>query len=93
MSRVKTTKNTVFEDLGFDKAESINLKVRADLMIAIRDYINTHHLNQQAAAELLHVDQPQISRLMQGKIGYFTIDKLLRMASRAKIKVTLEIAA
>lgn len=83
----------VFEDLGFDKAESINLKVRADLMIAIRDYINANHLSQHAAAELLHVDQPQISRLMQGKIAYFTIDKLLKMASRAKIKVTLEIAA
>ncbi len=32
-------KDNVFEDLGFDAEEAANLKIRADLMLDIRQYI------------------------------------------------------
>ena len=81
MKKEHITKSSVFEDLGFDKAESINLKVRSDIMIALRSYISEHNITQQEAADAFGVDQPQISRLLAGKIENFTIDKLLKMAS------------
>lgn len=87
------TKDSLFEDLGFNKAESINLKARSDLMIALRKYISENRLTQKQAGEKLGVDQPQISRLIAGKIGSFTIDKLMVMLTRAGVKVSIKIAA
>jgi predicted XRE-type DNA-binding protein len=85
--------NDVFKDIGFSEEEAYNLKVRADLMISIREYIRQRGLTQAAAAKLFRIDQPQISRLMSGKIHLFTVDKLLLILTRAGIKVQLKIAA
>lgn len=93
MTTTHTTKGDVFGDLGFDKAESINLRVRSELMIALRSYINKNKLTQKQAAEIFQVDQPQISRLVSGKIQNFTVDKLLKMATYADIKASFKIAA
>ena len=81
------TKGSVFKDLGFNEAESIHLKAKADLMLAIRAYIEEHQLTQRDAAEELGVDQPQVSRLLKGNIDLFTIDKLLVMLARIKLRV------
>ena len=52
-----------------------------------RSYILEHKLTQHEAAEELGVDQPQVSRLLNGNIDLFTIDKLLIMLSRVKMRV------
>lgn len=87
------TRGNVFEDLGFDKIEASNLKLRAELMLTIRDYIEQNKLTQAQAAKLLNVDQPQVSRIIQGKIELFTIDKLIKMLATVGIDVSLKIAA
>lgn len=43
-------KDNVFEDLGFDAEEAANLKIRADLMLDIRQYIQDQGWTQAAAA-------------------------------------------
>ena len=87
------TKGSVFNDLGFSQTEAIHLKLKADLMLAIRQYILEHKLTQHEAAEELGVDQPQVSRLLNGNIDLFTIDKLLIMLSRVKMRVKWTILA
>lgn len=88
----KKTQN-IFEELGFDKPEAVNLKMRADLMLALRRYIAKHHLTQAKAAKIFTVDQPQISRLLNGEINLFSIDKLMLMLSKVDISVKWKIAA
>ena len=92
MRKKHITKGSVFDDLGFTEAEAVHLKAKADLMLVVRDYIDRHGLTQTEAAAQLGVDQPQISRLLKGKIGLFTIDKLLIMLARINIKVQWKIA-
>jgi predicted XRE-type DNA-binding protein len=41
----------VFEDLGFSPEEALNLKVRTDLMLDLRDYIQEHGWTQKEAAD------------------------------------------
>ena len=84
-----TTKGSIFDDLGFDEAESENLKIRASLMRAIERYIQDNKLTQQAAAKLMGVYQPRISDLLQGKIDKFTIDMLVNVLSKAHVSVSL----
>lgn len=85
--------DNVFRDLGFDSAEASNLKLRAQLMLAVKKYIRENNLTQEQAAEIMGIDQPRINKLLVGHIELFTIDKLVTMLERAKIHVTLNLAA
>ncbi len=72
----------VFEALEDDPAMAQNLKIRSELMITLRQYIEEAGLDQKEAAEVFGVYQPRISDLMRGKIDKFTIDKLVNMLAR-----------
>lgn len=83
------TKGSVFDELGFDAAETQNLKIRAVLMRAIEAEIEKNNLTQAVAAELLGVNQPRISDLRRGKIHLFTIDVLINMLTKLGRPVSL----
>jgi predicted XRE-type DNA-binding protein len=86
---MKKASANVFEDLGFQKAEADNLRIRTELMVALRKRIASRELTQAHAATLLGVSQPRISDLVRGKIDLFSIDTLVNMLSRAGAKVTV----
>ena len=83
----------VFLDIGFDKGEAANLLIRADLMVTVEKYIKENKLTQTEAAKRMGVDQPRISKLLNGKIDLFTIDILVQMLERVDVHVTLAKAA
>ncbi|MEL6355183.1 MAG: helix-turn-helix transcriptional regulator, partial [Cyanobacteria bacterium J06627_28] len=80
----------VFEDLGFDAQEALNLKVRADLMLDLRAYIQKAGWTQKEAAEVLGGTQTRIRNLMHGEISRFSIDDLISLASKLGIEVRIE---
>ena len=54
-----------FEDYQrFKTDEALNLKIRADLMLDLRDYIEKQGWTQKEAAQFLGETQPRISNLM-----------------------------
>ena len=79
----------VFVDLGFPKAEAENLKIRADLMIRIVQFYRKSGMTQAAAAKALGLTQPRLNALLKGKIGQFSLDALVNVASRAGLQVRL----
>lgn len=81
----------VFEQLGFDSQEAANLVVRSDLIRALEKHINAGQMTQSEAAKLMGVSQPVISDLMRGKIDKFSIDKLVNMASRAGLSISVSV--
>ena len=85
-----TTTDNVFEDIGFDKEEAANLKVRAILLIEIKEYIRKKGLKQKEAAALLGINQPEVSALMHDHIFKFSIDALVNMLARIgrELKIT-----
>ena len=83
--------NNIFEDLGFEKEEAQNLKLRALLMLRLRKHIEKNELTQTQAAEAFNVSQPRVSNLVKGKIDKFTIDMLVNMAASVGITVELRI--
>ncbi|MDJ0586336.1 helix-turn-helix transcriptional regulator, partial [Microcystis sp. M49636_WE2] len=80
-----------FEDLGFNSEEATNLKIRADLMLTLRSFIQEKRWTQQEAATFFEETKPKISDLMNGEISRFTVDKLLSLLDKTGIKVKLEI--
>ncbi len=87
--QTEKSSGNIFEDLGFEEAE--NLRIRADLMLDARRYIEEQDLTQRAAATRLGVSQPRISDLMRGHIEKFTIDTLVNMLSAAGLRVRIAV--
>ena len=79
----------IFADLGFDKAEAENLKLRSDLMIRIVEFYQKRGMTQAAAAKALGITQPRLNALLKGKIALFSLDALVNIASRAGLNVRL----
>jgi predicted XRE-type DNA-binding protein len=84
--------SNVFEALEDKPAMVQNLKIRSELMISLRKYIEDEGLSQKKAAEVFGVHQPRISDLMRGKINKFTIDMLVNMLARIGKPVKLKAA-
>jgi predicted XRE-type DNA-binding protein len=79
----------VFEDLGFEQKEATNLKIRADLMLCLRKFIQSKNWTQAEAAIFFGETQPRISNLMNGDIERFAIDKLIQMLSQAGMDIRI----
>jgi predicted XRE-type DNA-binding protein len=81
----------IFDAISDTPEEAVNLKLRADLMRNLAARITG--MSQQEAAALFGVTQPRISELVRGKIHYFALDKLVSMAARAGLLVTITVQA
>ena len=82
MDRV-ITKGNVFEDLGFSREEAAVRAMRILLATEIERFVERQGFTQTQAARFFGVTQPKISNILRGRLDEFTIDYLVRMASRA----------
>lgn len=81
----------VFADLGFSPGEARNLRLRSQMMTALRKFIEKESLTQADAARRLKVSQPRISDLTRGKISRFSLDTLVNMVTDAGLEVEFRI--
>ena len=82
MKVAKDTKGNVFEEMGFDAAESADLALRAYLMSEIRKFIKANELTQMRAARFFGVPQPKISYINNGKIEKISSDYLIGLLAK-----------
>jgi predicted XRE-type DNA-binding protein len=82
---------SVWDAIEDSPAAAENMKLRASLMMALKDHIARHKLTQAQAAKLFGVTQPRVSDLMRGKINLFAIDTLVNMAATAGLQIDLRI--
>jgi predicted XRE-type DNA-binding protein len=89
-NRVTASSGNVFADMGLEDADE--LLIKADLAISIASIIKQRGLSQTAAASVLGIDQPKISRLVRGDLYGFSIDQLIRLvgALGQKVRLTIE---
>ena len=90
-SKMKSTKSSgnVFLDLGVEDAELHLLK--ADLAIAILKIIDEKKLTQKTAAEILCVEQPEISKLKHGNFSRFRVERLFGFLNKLGRSVDIHI--
>lgn len=72
---VRGTDN-VFADIGLPNAEQHLLK--AELVATLDDIIRARKLTQTAAARLLGIGQPDLSKILRGHYHDVSVDRLLR---------------
>jgi predicted XRE-type DNA-binding protein len=74
---VTPSSGNVFADLGLPDADE--LLAKADLVHAIQQLVRGKKLSQRAAATMLGVAQPDLSKLFRGRLEGFSIERLVRM--------------
>lgn len=73
---VQTGSGNIFEDLGLENADE--LLIKAELARKISGIVTSQNLTQSEAAELLGIDQPKVSALINGKLSGFSTSRLFR---------------
>lgn len=83
--KVTLSSGNLFADLGFANPEEELL--RAKLIREIRAIVKRRRLTQAKAAALLGLKQPDVSAIMTGRVGKFSLDRLVRCLDRLDYKV------
>lgn len=73
LNYTKSTGN-VYEDMGLTNADERMAK--AKLAMRIESIINKRGLKQKEAADILGINQPKISALMNGRLSGFSMERL-----------------
>ena len=88
---VKKGSRNVFADLRLAHAEERLAK--AELARAIGKAIEARNLTQREAAELLGVDQPKVSQVLNGRLSGFSTERLLRFLIKLGRDVEIRVKA
>jgi len=87
----KQTFTSVWDALEDTKEAAANMRVRAELMIEVRRYVEKGRLTQTAAAKRLGITQPRLNDLLRGRIEKFSVDALVNMLTRAGRHVAVHV--
>ncbi|MEO6986896.1 MAG: XRE family transcriptional regulator [Paralcaligenes sp.] len=71
--------------------EAENMKLRSNLMTALKNHLARTGISQAEAAKLLGVTQPRVSDLMRGKINLFGLDALVNMAAAVGLHLEIRV--
>lgn len=82
---------SVWDAIEDTPAEVESMKLRSELMMALKSHIDRTKLSQAQAAKLFGVTQPRISDLVRGKINLFGLDALVNMAAAAGLHVEMRV--
>lgn len=75
MEKIVPGSGNVFDDLGLPDAPERLAK--AELARKIAEIIVKRHLSQTDAAQLLGIDQPKVSNIMNGRLTGFSLERLI----------------
>jgi predicted XRE-type DNA-binding protein len=67
----------IFADLGLPSAEEHLLK--AELVLQLHRLIKARKLTQTAAAKIVGIKQPDLSKILRGHYQGFSLERLMRM--------------
>jgi len=82
---------SVWDALEDTPTEAANMMLRSNLMMAISEAVGAWRVTQTEAARRLEVTQPRLNNLLCGRIGKFSLDVLVALATRAGRAVIMEI--
>src|SRR5215207_5152650 len=93
MSRESTfteSSGNVFTDLGLPDARTRLAK--AELARSITAIIQERGLTQREAAQVLEVDQPKVSAITRGRLGDFSLERLLMLVNRVGMDIDIAVS-
>jgi predicted XRE-type DNA-binding protein len=90
MTKTRTFAN-VWDALEDSPEDAATMTMRSNVMIAIKDQVRRWDTTQARAARRLGITQPRLNDLLHGKINKFSLDTLMTLATRAGLKVKIDV--
>jgi predicted XRE-type DNA-binding protein len=87
------TFTNVWAALEDSPEEAAVMTMRSNVMSTITDTVRSWNTTQARAARRLGITQPRLNDLMHGKIDKFSLDTLLTLATRAGLRVKVDVRA
>ncbi|WP_009631345.1 helix-turn-helix domain-containing protein [Synechocystis sp. PCC 7509] len=88
--KMQSSSGNIFADMGLQNPEE--LLIKAELVRQISKIINTRKMTQTEAAQILEIDQPKVSALVNGKLSGFSTERLFAflnaLGNDVEIRVT-----
>ena len=93
MSDISVTKGSdnVFEDVGFEPIEAASLKLRADLMLKLRQFIRSRNWTQAEAASFFGETPATIDNFMDINSKHSSMDNLIHLLLIAGMNVRISV--
>lgn len=82
----------VFDALADTPAEAANLKARAEILSVLVARVSAWGVSQEAAAARLGITRPRLNDLLRGKLGKFSLDALVNLATAAGLSLEIRIS-
>jgi len=86
--KVEEGSGNVFSDIGLPNPEEALAK--AEIARQVNRILTERGLSQVQAGELLKIAQPRVSDLVRGRLGKFSLEKLLQFARLAGIDIEIQ---
>ena len=82
---------SVWDAIEDSPAVAENMRLRSELMIAVRGVVDAWKVTQAEAARRLDLTQPRLNDLLRGRLSRFSLDALVEIAGRAGLAVRLDV--
>lgn len=82
---------SVWDAIEKTPSGAARMKVRSSLLIAIEQKVRGWNVTDAVAARRLGITQPRLNDLLRGRINKFSIDTLIGLASKADLKVRMQV--
>jgi len=73
-----STVETLFEDLGFSPEEAAVLRLKTTLHIELIKVVERKKLKPKEVGKILDMQQPNVSKLLNGKLSRTSVDRLTK---------------
>jgi predicted XRE-type DNA-binding protein len=90
MKKAKSFAN-VWDAIEDNPEDAAVMTMRSNVMVAIKEKVVSWDTTQARAARWLGTTQPRLNDLLQGKISKFSLDTLMTLASRAALKLKIDL--
>jgi predicted XRE-type DNA-binding protein len=90
MTKAQTFAN-VWDAIEDSPEQAAMMTMRSNVMIAINKKVRGWKATQAQAARRLGITQPRLNDLLRGKINKFSLDTLMTLATRAGLKVKIDV--
>jgi predicted XRE-type DNA-binding protein len=87
----KRTFTSVWDAIEESAESAANMRIRAELMVAVERYVRTVKLSQIEAAKKLGISQPRLNDLLRGRIDKFSVDALVNMLGKVGVEVSVRV--
>lgn len=87
----KQTFASIWDAIEETPEAAANMRLRADLMVAVQRHVAASGLIQAQAAKELGITQLRLNDVLRGRIGKFSLDTLIAMLVRAGKQVSVNV--